>query len=328
MRNAVAAVAVVAVATACTGGTGSPGRSSTTRPLSPSGSARAADTRRVLVGPLSIELPDGWRLSSDADFGHVCVEPSGAREQEFGCAGLDMYYDWAGGFLPGNEASDFRTSPGWYHGTGVAPCPVDPTKGPHGENDIRSSSVPKRSLAPVGDRRADYYEWAASCDSGYQWHPHAWYLPVSKVLVFNYLGTATGDTLMRDARFDKGRWILAYLHGMSGAAGARTVDVDTFTWLSGAAANRYAKAHDMESPVPNDYLIVDDDESTVSIRISERATVTSSFRLRGTEPGHPKQVGLEQLAGFLATPVNWGTPFHLHLDADGVIDQVVEQYVP
>jgi len=84
----------------------------------------------------------------------------------------------------------------------------------------------------------------------------------------------------------------------------------------------------VESPVPDDYLIVDDDESTVSMHISERAAVISVFALAGTEPGHSRPVSLEQLAGFLATPPHWSTPFHLHLDAAGNIDQIVEQYQP
>jgi hypothetical protein len=282
---------------------------------------------RVLIGPLSLDVPAGWKATPSGDIGHVCLEPTGANEQPFGCAGLDAYYDWGGGFLPGNEASDFRDSPGWYHGTGVAPCPVDPAKGPNGLNAIRGVATGKHSLAPVGDRKADYYEWDASCDSGYKWHPRAWYLPISKVLVFDYAGRHRADALMRDATFE-GRWLMGYLHAINGSAGAQTVDVDEFTWLSGAAANRYAKAHHMESPVPDDYLIVDDDESTVSMRISERARVISEFALAGTEPGHPRSVSLEYLAGFLATPDHWSTPFHVHLDADGAIDQVVEQYRP
>ena len=330
MRKAAAAVAVMVLATACTQGAARKvAAGPSPRPsASASRSGSATGPNRVLIGPLSIEMPAGWKRNNNGDIGHACLEPAAAKEQAYGCAGLDAYFDWGDGFLPGNEASDFRDSPGWYHGTGVGQCPVDPTKGPQGLNGIRGSAVARRSLAPVGDRKADYYVWSASCDSGFAWHPRAWYLPVSKVLVFNYAGTPEADALMRNATFDKGRWIMAYLHSVSGAAPARTVDVDAFTWLSGAAANRYAKAHGMESPVPNDYLIVDDDESTTPMHIAEDATVTSVFALAGTEPGHAKSVTLNQLAGFLAIPDHWSTPFHLHLDATGTIDEIVEQYRP
>jgi hypothetical protein len=326
-RSALAVVIAVAVVSACTGHAGRPVAQSSTVASSPRATAPSG-AARFLIGPLSIQLPHGWKADANADFSHACLEPSGVKEQAFGCAGLDAYYDWGGQFLPGNEASDFRDSPGWYHGTGVSPCPVDPTKGPSGLNAMRGNDLVRHGLAPVGDRRADYYEWAASCDSGYRWHPRAWYLPISKVLVFDYIETPQSAAILRGATFESGRWTMGYLHAMNGAAGGRTVDVDEFTWLSGAAANRYAKAHGMQSPVPDDYLIVDDDESTVPTRLLEQATIVSEFALAGTEPGHPKQVSVEHLAGFLATPTHWSTPFHLHLDATGAIDEIVEQYVP
>lgn len=245
-----------------------------------------------------------------------------------GCGGLDIYYAW-NGFVPGNELGNFITDgAGWYHATDVQPCPVAPTAGPDGLNGIRPGALLEHRLAPVGDRRADYYRWAARCDNGFRFTPRAWYLPVSKVVVFDYLDDPESSRLLSKAAFDEGRWSMAYLHGTHAEAGSRTVDVDEIRWLSGAEANRYAKAHGMESPVPNDYLIVDDDTRTVPMPLSEQAVILSDFSLAHAEPGHVKNVSMARFVEFLTDKANWLTPFHLHLTNGGVIDRVQEQYRP
>ena len=245
-----------------------------------------------------------------------------------GCGGLDAYYAWTG-FAPGREQGNFLTDgPGWYHATDVQPCPVEPTSGPDGLNGIHEGALLEHRLAPVGSHRADYYRWAAHCDNGFRFTPRAWFLPQSKVVVFDYLDNAESSRLLSTAAFDSGRWTMAYLHATHGAAGSRTVDVDEIRWLSGAEANRYAKAHGMESPVPNDYLIVDDDTHTRSMPLSEQAVIRSDFSLAGAEPGHVKSVSMTRLIAFLADKTHWLTPFHVHVTSAGVIDRLQEQYRP
>jgi len=247
----------------------------------------------------------------------------------FGCAGLDVWYGWDG-YLPGNEQAGFeRAHPGWYHATDVQPCPVKPTDGPDKLNGVRDDGLTaSETLRPVGNRSAYFYQWHAHCDDGYRFAPRAWYLPTSKVLVFDYVGDATADAALSAATFDPGRWTFGFLHGATSTSSRTTVAFDEAEWLSGEAANDYARRHGMESPVPNDYLIVDPDTSTSPYPLAATARVVSVFRLAGTEPGTERTVSVSKLVAFVADRSNADVPFHVHLDPSGRIDQVVEQYRP
>ncbi|MBV9369932.1 MAG: hypothetical protein JO074_08885 [Frankiales bacterium] len=286
---------------------------------------------QVAIGPLQLHVPKGWPSGSDRPFANLCVAPPGkSRPAVFGCNGLDIWYGWDG-YLPGNEMAIFeRAHPGWYHATDVQPCPVDPTKGRDGLNGIRDDGLAgTESLKPVGDHTAYFYQWHAHCDSGYKFSPRAWYLPTSKVLIFDYMGNATADAVLTTATFDRGRWTFGYFHGPTGntTTGVR-LPLDEAQWLSGQAANDYARAHGMETPVPNDYLVVDPDTSTTSYPLAPDARVTSVFELAGTEPGNQRVVPVAKLVEFLRDRSHWSTPFHVHLDPSGRIDQIIEQYRP
>lgn len=80
--------------------------------------------------------------------------------------------------------------------------------------------------------------------------------------------------------------------------------------------------------IPNDYIIVDPDTSTIRVPVASQLSVTSVFLLAGTEPGKTRAVPITRLVDFLANAHNWSTPFHLHFNARGQIDEVVEQYRP
>jgi hypothetical protein len=206
---------------------------------------------------------------------------------------------------------------------------VKPTDGPDHLNGVRDDGLAaKEALRPVGNRSAYFYQWRAHCDDGYRFAPRAWYLPASKILVFDYIGTASADAVLRTATFDRGRWTLGFLRGASRSSTGTTLAFDEAEWLSGEGANDYARRHGMESPVPNDYLIVDPDTSTAPYRLTADARVVSVFQLAGTEPGTERTVSVTKLAAFVADRSHWDVPFHVHFDPSGRIDQVVEQYRP
>ena len=295
----------------------------------------AAAGRTVLVGPLLLDVPVGWQAVSVGgglpDFSSACLEPRKPRPEMFGCAGLDVHWNWSTtGYLPGNENVSFVDSPGWYPATDVQQCPVDPKRGPDGLNGVHNPSGPTKSLRPVGDRTADYYQWNADCVSGYRFHPRAWYLPVSKVVMFDRIGYADIDRIVSTARFDDGSWKVGYLTGVRDNGGQVSVDLDEVTWLDGAAAVKYSKAHGGRGQVPDDYVIVDPDTSAVPVALSSDAKVVSAFELANTAPGVLKVVPVARLVSFLsgqASPAHV-TVFHVHLNAAGEADYLEEQFRP
>lgn len=335
VRSAAAATVMLATIVACTHATKHPGaQASQPAPTNPPTMSTPTATppdrsTEVAFGPLQLHLPAGWERSDYEPFTTLCVQPIGHPAAVFGCGGLAVSWGW-NGYLPGNEMTTFtRSHPGWYHATDVQPCPVDPTKGPNNLNGIRDDGlVGHESLRPVGGRTAYFYQWQAHCDSGYKFSPRAWYLPASKVLIFDYVGNSAADALLRTATFDTGHWTFGFLRGATRTGAGVRLNFDEAVWLSGDAANYYARHHGMESPVPNDYLIVNPDTSTRSVPLSATATVTSVFQLAGTEPGKDRVVSIGKLVAFVSDHAHWEVPFHVHLDASGHVDQVFEQYRP
>jgi len=321
-------------AAGCTGGASRPVAGTTESPspstsTSPSPTATQTVATHVAIGPMQLALPHGWRSDTRSSFSHLCIEPPSKGPRALGCGGLEVWYGWDG-YLPGNELASFgRDHPGWYHATDVQPCPVDPTNGPDGLNGIHDEGlVGGETLRPVGDRQAYFYQWHAHCDGGYRFSPRAWYLPVSKLVVFDYVGNDIADAILDTATFDGSRWTFGFLRGATRTAAGVHLAFDEAQWLSGDAANDYASHHGMETPVPNDYLIVDPDTSTASHPLTTDARIVSVFALAGTEPGKDRVVSVAKLVDFLADRSHMDVPFHVHLDPTGRIDQVVEQYRP
>jgi hypothetical protein len=55
----------------------------------------------------------------------------------------------------------------------------------------------------VGGREAQYDRWRAVCDfSGTIFEPEAWYLPESRVLVFDIFGQPETEAFLRSFRFE------------------------------------------------------------------------------------------------------------------------------
>jgi hypothetical protein len=108
---------------------------------------------------------------------------------------------------------------------------------------------------------------------------------------------------------------------------------DRALWLSGEAADKAAAAHGDETPVPNDYYIVNDNRLLRQVRVSPTCAVYGSLQLTGFVDGdrasvNPQRESIEDLVRFLATPAGRHTPWHLTYDARGVVTRIQEQYVP
>ncbi len=106
---------------------------------------------------------------------------------------------------------------------------------------------------------------------------------------------------------------------------------DRAYFLTGDAANKAAAARGDESPVPNDYYIVNDNKLQRPVTLAADVNVVGSLQLNGyaghavVEP-QPRTVG--ELLGFLARPEGKSTGFHLTYGAAGKVVRVEEQYQP
>jgi hypothetical protein len=285
-------------------------RPSTRVSATPSSSAPApAGGSTATAGPVVLRVPPGWVAVDSGRFGDVCLEPQHTRPHFGGCAGLQVYYGWDG-FLPGYEMGSFgRNHPGWYHATDVQPCPVDPRSGDDYNGVADGTQVGGEQLRPVGDRRAYFYQWSAGCQkSSYRFSPRAWYLPVSKVLMFDYIGYPDIDPIVATARFDDGSWQVGLVRDVSPAD---SIGFDDLDWRAGSTDFSPDKVRDPDPRVQALRLSGD-----VTVEALERHGYTWHYRprtmawLRGYAAGHPK------------------VAFHVHLTADGVVDRIMQEGVP
>lgn len=168
---------------------------------------------RETFGRLSYTLPPGWKVLRDYAHGpqtlagssiaageEVCIGP-GRQSDQGPCAGIELD---RGGF-PGRETTQFvaHQPGGWYAGTGVSPCPVNPTAG--GFNGMQMGLGSRGlELGPVeqGTRRLgaltyDYDQWLGHCDDGFAFTPQAWSLPVSGYRILDLLSHPGTEALLR-----------------------------------------------------------------------------------------------------------------------------------
>lgn len=330
-RLSAIAISAIALASSCTSHpakTTSDASTTTTVPLAisvpttsptPTGSA-------VWVGPIGFVLPRGWS-ADNASFGTACLEPAKHRAA-YDCSGLEVWYGWDS-FLPGNERTSFTSNgPGWYHNTDVQPCPVKPKDGKDGFNGIQDTdSLDSKGLKALGAKRAYYYQWTARCGNGFTFHPRAWYLPVTNVVVFDYMGYPDTTSVLDTAIYDPGKWMFGYIDGVTSSSTGNVVHIDEAQWLSGSAAEDYAHKHGQQD-VPNDYIIVNDDTSTKAYPLSTSATITGNIEMGQTEPDKPRSLTLLQFLVFERDKHHWGTTLHIHVNASGQVDQIEEQFHP
>ena len=124
---------------------------------------------------------------------------------------------------------------------------------------------------------------------------------------------------------------------------SRTVDgyvhlsFDRAILLTGAAANAYAAAHGMATPVPNDYLVagdrgtsaislINDSKKLRDLVLSPDVKITGNVLLAGTGTGDPSPVSLATfLAKVKADPT---IPVHITYDKNLLVTKIDEQFFP
>jgi len=161
---------------------------------------------RVEFGPLRLELPDRWTviqaLPSGDDSAWMCIAPAANPDPKLdNCAGLFVRY----GSLPGRETFTYEETRGdwaWNHATDVVACPTT--------NDLNDQVVPGPEgtepiafdVAPVGDKTADYTQWAAYCSrSGFRFTPRMWVLPQSRIMIEDVLGRDETEDILASVEF-------------------------------------------------------------------------------------------------------------------------------
>lgn len=174
--------------------------------------ARPAETDRITFGPVSFQLPEGWvevyREPRSSPFAEgegeaMCIAPAGNEGLRWeDCSGLLIQQ---GDFLQGNEQAPYEPHApwAWYHATDAAPCPTGPAgnqdyiQAPDGMGPI------DQGFRSVGDRTASYDRWRAVCpQSGFTFEPEAWFLPESRVVVFDVFGHDETEAFLASFEFD------------------------------------------------------------------------------------------------------------------------------
>ena len=282
MRTRVAAVAGVVMVLSLGGCGGSPKASpaptkqpttaspTTPAPTSPSVPALSStptvashpQAPVVTIGSImSVNLPTGWaarRSPINDGWGDVCLAPrSGAKVVVFGCAGIAI---WFGAHLPGAEMSAYAPDKenGWYPATDVQECPFVPSGGKF--DGIRPSTGFQKGLKPVGSHMAAWNRWSANCDDGkHPFHPQAWYLPKSKVVIFDYLEHPQTAAVLASATFaSDGAQLSTYVSGhLVSFSGSKIVVQPFRTYGNNAEGKAWAKAHGHPYPFMDDYFDAD-----------------------------------------------------------------------
>jgi hypothetical protein len=331
-RTSAVAIALLALGSSCASHPAKPSAAAGTTTTLPASSSPVPTTSPtptgtpVWVGPIGFVLPRGWS-ADNTSFGTACLEPAKQRPA-YDCSGLEVWYGWDS-YLPSSEQTTFtKESGGWYHNTDVQPCPVKPKDGKDGLNGLHDNGpTPAQGLQPVGSRRAYFYEWTARCENGFTFHPRAWYLPTTNVVVFDYMGYPDTAAVLNTAVYDPGKWVFGYIDGVTSSSSGNVVHIDEAQWLSGPAAEDYAHKHGQQD-VPNDYIIVNDDTSTRDAPLLASATIVGNIEMAGTEPDKPKRLTMLQFIAYEQDKRHWSTTLHIHVDASGQVDQIEEQFHP
>jgi hypothetical protein len=179
------------------------------------GEPKPDQSGRIHFGGVSFVLPEGWEAGrprkqtdplSDAQGDTMCVAPTGNEGPTWDdCAGLLIH---SGDFLPGQEMEAYQphTAGAWSHSTDADQCPfvAGPPDGP-AENWVQTGGEPieEDEARPVGDRTAIYDRWTADCQiTGDTFEPQAWYVPESRVLVFDIFSHDQTEAFLASFEFD------------------------------------------------------------------------------------------------------------------------------
>ncbi|MCW2782511.1 MAG: hypothetical protein JWR35_2960 [Marmoricola sp.] len=210
---------------------------------------------------LSVVPPTGWEIirgePSTGGPSSICLAPQGNPHPLFGCGGVRIYY---GQHLPGANASDYRAgeAAGWYSATDVQPCPIGQASAGNHLNGVTVGAKFENGLRPVGDHKASWNKWTATCKDGSRFTPQAWFLPTSKVLILDYLDHPETAAILNSAKFASDgaplppmpTYLTAHVKIVSGL----TFTVRPFrTYGNDAAGKAYAVAHHLSYPFDDDY---------------------------------------------------------------------------
>jgi hypothetical protein len=160
--------------------------------------------RVVAVGPdLAVTVPPGWRVLRTpyplpgVEPTSLCLVPRGSYLRP--CAGVS--FAW-GPDLPGPRGSGtYRPDQprGWDDGTELALCPL----GDGTDNLIEPGLDRPTGSSPraVGNHRAAWNQWHATCADGSDFDPQVWYLRGAQVLVKDLTGHGATARILASAGF-------------------------------------------------------------------------------------------------------------------------------
>ncbi|MEU4673520.1 hypothetical protein AB0F91_37595 [Amycolatopsis sp. NPDC023774] len=150
---------------------------------------------------MTVTLPTGTQYAVESrDPGHeACLQSA-----TFACAGkiLDLRQAAAEGMI--NLPSPTRAF-GRYPGTDVPTC-VGPSADPGAASEATGGAVLEHGFASVGPKKAEYARFQETCkDPAQNNQVRMWWLPTSKLLIFEHAGTpaqdAAFDGMVASARF-------------------------------------------------------------------------------------------------------------------------------
>jgi hypothetical protein len=118
-----------------------------------------------------------------------------------------------------------------------------------------------------------------------------------------------------------------YIAGTIERDGTTFLRFDRAIFLTGDDANKEAAARGWETPVPNDYIIVNDNTKIREQPLAAAVQVFGSCALASCSPD-PVPVSLKDFVTFVGDEAGQSVPFRLHYNATGQVDRIEEQYVP
>lgn len=282
---------------------------------------------------MSVVVPVGWQVVRGPIYyqyqgeASLCLHPPGDTRVVFGCAGIAFEYGkiMAGG-APETKPYVPNVQDGWYPATDVQPCPFGSVLPGGKYNGIRPQPGVSQGLRSVGDHHADWNEWKATCDSGQSFHPQAWFLPTSHVLIFDYIGHPETKAVLASARFASDGAALpampTYLTAHLVSESGNTLIVQPLTtYIDNAVGKAYAKAHHVEYPFLDDSLDVETGSQRI-VTLDSNTPCFGNIVLTG-QNDHQQPVSCAVFGGHKGLTMGiWWNP------ATGVAESVNELYRP
>jgi hypothetical protein len=280
---------------------------------------------------MSVDLPGGWQVVREPvqpggpAGGSLCLHSPSDAASVFGCAGIEIDY---GSRLPGAHTDAYAPNvpDGWYPATDVEPCPYAPAQVNGQMNGIETRPGMSKGLRPVGAHKADWNRWTATCASGHPFHPQAWYLPTSHVVIFDYTDHTETAALLASAKFASDGDALpampTYLSAHRLKLVGSTLTVQPFiTYTENAAGKAYAKAHGIEYPFLDDYYDADTGPTRTITMASSTACVGNEV-LTGGSDASPVPCSALMKSPTIQLPLG------IWLGSDGTPESVTELFRP